>query len=112
MRVALLAAAISLAATTAHASVLASCYGAGEKLNRHTSTGEVFSSHAMTAAHRTLPLGTRVRVSHGSRSVIVRINDRGPALWTGKAIDLTCHGSARALGMNAPGVTRVELHVL
>lgn len=111
MKRALLAAAITLAATPSYAS-LASCYGAGEKLNRHTSTGEVFSSRAMTAAHRTLPFGTRVRVSAGSRSVIVRINDRGPALWTGKIIDLTCHGSARALGMRGPGVMRVALRVL
>jgi rare lipoprotein A len=57
----------------------ASWYGPGFQ-GRRTASGEAFSPSAMTAAHRTLPFGTRVRVVHEEtgRSVIVRINDRGP----------------------------------
>ena len=88
---------------------IASLYGAGEKLNRHTSNGEVFNPHAMTAAHRTLPMGTRLLVRHKGRSVIVRINDRGPAAWTGRSLDLS-RGAAQKLGL--PGVAPVRFVVL
>ena len=67
---------------------------------------------AMTAAHRSLPFGTRVRVtnlSNGS-SVIVRINDRGPFI-RGRSIDLSA-GAARAIGMTGYGVARVRMHVI
>lgn len=79
--------------------VRGSCYGDGEKLNKHTATGEVFRSGDMTAAHRTLPFGTRVRVVNPTtrKAVTVRINDRGPAEWTGREIDLSC-GAARVIG--------------
>jgi rare lipoprotein A len=61
------------------ATVIASYYGK-EFAGRRTASGEKFSPGAMTAAHRTLPFGTRVRVTHSrnGRSIIVRINDRGP----------------------------------
>jgi rare lipoprotein A (peptidoglycan hydrolase) len=59
--------------------VRASWYGGGERLNRYTSTGERFNPLARTAAHRTLPFGTRLQVTYRGRSTIVRINDRGPA---------------------------------
>jgi len=66
----------------------------------------------MTAAHRSLPFGTRVRVTHAGsgRSVDVVINDRGPFV-AGRIIDLS-RGAASALGMTAQGVARVTLSVL
>ena len=67
-------------------------------------------SGALTAAHRTLPLGAAVRVTNrlNGRSVVVRIVDRGPAAWTGHIIDVS-PGAARALGMIRAGVARVQL---
>lgn len=83
----------------------ASVYGAGERLNTHTASGERFNPRAHTAAHRTLPLGTRLHVCyHGC--TVVRINDRGPAKWTGRDLDLS-RGAARAIGH--PGLGRVRV---
>lgn len=112
MRPIVLALALSTAAPLADAKTCkASFYGVGERLNRHTANGEVYRPHGITAAHRTLPFGSRVKVSHGSRSVVVRVNDRGPASWTGRCIDLSL-GAARKLGMVKRGVAPVRLHVL
>ncbi|MEA1834648.1 septal ring lytic transglycosylase RlpA family protein [Methylobacterium durans] len=91
----------------AHAqSGVASWYGPGFQ-GRRTANGERFNTHAMTAAHRTLPFGTRVRVTNrtNGRSVVVRINDRGPFVG-GRVIDLS-NASARALGVS--GTARVSL---
>ena len=88
---------------------LASFYGGGEKLNSHTASGERFRPGGMTAAHRALPLGTRLLVSYRGRSVVVRINDRGPAAWTGRSLDLA-RGAAARLGM--PGVAPVRVAIL
>jgi rare lipoprotein A len=110
MSLRLLAFLAALAVTPAQACT-ASYYGGGERLSRHTANGERFSPHGLTAAHRTLPFGTRVRVSLGGRSVVVRINDRGPAKWTGRCIDLS-KGAARVLGMIPRGVARVQMEVL
>ena len=87
----------------------ASWYGPGFH-GRRTANGEVFNKNALTAAHRTLPFGTRVRVTHRStgRSVIVRINDRGPFIH-GRVIDLS-KASAQAIGM--AGVADVTLSVM
>ncbi len=65
--------------------------------------------NAMTAAHKTLPLGTRVLVHNleNNRKVVVEINDRGPYI-AGRDIDLS-YGAARSLGMVAPGVVRVKI---
>ena len=87
----------------AHAqSGIASIYSGGR-----TANGEHASPHGLTAAHRSLPFGTHVRVINrrNGRSVIVRINDRGPFV-RGRIIDLTPAG-ARALGFS--GVTPVEV---
>jgi rare lipoprotein A len=87
---------------------LASYYGQGEV----TATGERFDPSAMTAAHRTLPFGTRVRVTRvdtGS-SVVVRINDRGP-FKPGRVIDLS-EGAAENLGITAIGLAQVRLEIL
>jgi len=85
-------------ASTGGKTVWASYYGHGEKLNSHTASGERFNPHALTAAHRTLPMGSKLLVSLRGKSIVVTINDRGPAAWTGKSLDLT-YGAARALGM-------------
>jgi len=84
----------------AHAEV-ASIYGGRDGLCGHrTANGERLNCSAMTAAHRTLPFGTRVRVCHNG-CVIVRINDRGP--WVrGRNIDLS-PAAARAIGLNQTG---------
>ncbi len=78
--------------------------------NEKTANGEYAHAGRLTAAHRTLPFGTRVLVTNVSsgRSVVVRINDRGPYI-AGRIIDLTPAG-ARAIGSN--GLARVTLTVL
>jgi rare lipoprotein A (peptidoglycan hydrolase) len=71
-----------------------------------------YSASGMTAAHRTLPFGTRVRVTNlaNGHTVIVRINDRGPFIRS-RSIDLSA-GAARAIGMTGAGVARVRMHVI
>lgn len=98
---------LPLASAPAHAD-LASWYGPGFH-GRQTANGERFDQNEMTAAHKTLPFGTWVRVTNRAtgRSVVVRINDRGPYVG-GRAIDLS-RGAARAVG--CAGVCRVELKV-
>lgn len=91
--------------------VVASYYGHGERLARHTSTGEVFNALALTCAHRTLPFGTLLRVANGDRNVIVRVNDRGPAAYTGRSIDLS-YGAALRIGLVPRGSGPVEIQVL
>jgi rare lipoprotein A len=88
----------------------ASWYGGGERLGRYTASGERFRPSGLTAAHRTLPLGTRLVVSVNRRSVIVRVNDRGPAAYTGRSLDLS-RGAASALGMIGTGITRVTWRI-
>ncbi|MBK9070683.1 MAG: septal ring lytic transglycosylase RlpA family protein [Myxococcales bacterium] len=80
---------------------------------RKTASGERFDMHAMTAAHRTLRFGTRVRVTHvgNGRSVVVRINDRGPFGNGSRIIDLS-QAAADALGMIAQGIATVTLEVV
>ena len=92
-----------------HVTVTASYYGK-EFAGRSTASGEKFNPSGMTAAHRAFPFGTRVRVTHSrnGRSVIVRINDRGPFI-KGRSIDLSA-GAAAAIGMG--GTARVHLKVL
>ncbi len=87
---------------------LASWYGRGFH-GRRTANGERFDMYAMTAAHRTLPLGSYVRVTSltNSKSVVVRINDRGPYM-RGRVIDLS-YVAATALGMHRAGVTKVAI---
>jgi rare lipoprotein A len=87
---------------------LASFYWQGQQ----TASGEPFDKSAMTAAHKTLPFGTRVKVTHvgNGRSVIVRINDRGP-FRPGRVIDLS-HAAAEELAMTGRGLARVQLEVL
>ena len=87
-------------------------YYAAKFDGRRTASGERFDNAAMTAAHRTLPFGTLVRVTNlaNGRSVIVRINDRGP-FTAGRMIDLS-RAAANELGLVARGHGMVELAVI
>ncbi|OKH33894.1 hypothetical protein NIES2101_39500 [Calothrix sp. HK-06] len=90
---------------------IASFYGYDGSGNR-TASGQRFNPEHMTAAHRHLPFGTRVRVTNtrNGRSVVVRINDRGPFI-RGRVIDLS-YGAARVIGMLGRGVAPVKIEVL
>jgi rare lipoprotein A len=87
---------------------IASYYGEPQRL----ASGGRFNPHAMTAAHKTLPFGTQVRVTNlrTGRSVNVRINDRGPYI-AGRIIDLS-KAAAGAVGMTAQGTARVKMTVI
>ena len=87
----------------------ASWYGPGFH-GKRTANGEVFNTNSMTAAHKSLPFGTRVKVTSRKtgKSVVVRINDRGPFV-RGRIIDLS-KASAKALGM--AGLSEVTLSLL
>ncbi|MCP9917224.1 septal ring lytic transglycosylase RlpA family protein [Cyanobium sp. ATX 6F1] len=89
----------------------ASWYGPGF-FGRRTANGERFRPGTLTAAHRTLPFGTKVRVTNlwNGRTTVVRINDRGP-FHGNRVIDLA-HGAASQLGVVASGVAQVKLEVL
>ena len=90
---------------------VASWYGPGF-YGRRTANGEIFRKGTLTAAHRTLPFGTMVRVTNleNGRSVNVRINDRGPFKYH-RVIDLA-HGAASALNMMRAGEINVRLEVI
>src|SRR5579859_3632984 len=87
---------------------IASFYG--NKAGRQTASGQRFNQEAMTAAHRSLPFGTKLRVTHGGRSVVVTINDRGPFI-RGRVLDLST-GAARAIGLTSAGVGQVVAEVM
>jgi rare lipoprotein A len=91
---------------------MATFYG-HEQHGGPTASGERFDMRKLTAAHRTLPFGTRVRVTNtrNGRSVEVRINDRGPYGGRGRIIDLS-EAAARRLDMIAAGVVPVTVEVL
>jgi rare lipoprotein A len=87
---------------------LASFYTEGAR----TANGEKFDTHELTAAHPTLPFGTRLRVTNVAtgRSVTVRVNDRGPYV-PGRVVDVS-YSAADALGMVGKGVAKVKLDVV
>ena len=87
---------------------VASWYGPGFA-GRRTSSGETYNPDGLTAASKTLPLGTHVRVTNPDtgRSVVVRINDRGPFV-RGRSLDLS-HGAAKQIGLTGKGVGRVQV---
>lgn len=90
---------------------IASYYGA-DFHGRKTASGEIFDQWELTCAHRDLPFGTRLRVTNlkNKRSVVVRVNDRGP--WVaGRMIDLS-YAAAKKLGMIKDGVTKVKIEIL
>ncbi len=90
---------------------IASWYGPGFQGNR-TANGEIYDMNDISAAHKTLPFGAVVRVVEldTGRSVIVRINDRGPFI-KGRIIDLS-KGAAEKLGIVDKGITRVGLRIV
>ena len=90
---------------------IASWYGPGFHGN-YTANGEIYDQEGVSAAHKTLPFGTIVRVVEieTGNSVVVRINDRGPFV-DGRIIDLS-KGAARELGTVEKGITQVGLRIL
>jgi rare lipoprotein A len=90
---------------------IASWYGPGFD-GRETANGEVYDQEAMTAAHKSLPFGTRVRVTRVAtgRQVVVRINDRGP-WFEERVIDLS-RAAGAALGLMRPGIAAVRVEVV
>jgi rare lipoprotein A len=87
-------------------------YYADDFHGKQTSNGEVFDMNALTAAHRTFPFGTKVRVTNleNNKIVVVRINDRGP-FKEGRMMDLSM-GAAKELDLIRTGTARVRLEVL
>jgi rare lipoprotein A len=87
---------------------MASFYG--NEAGSRTASGQRFNQNALTCAHRSLPFGTKLRVTHGDRSVIVTVNDRGPFV-RGRVLDLST-AAARAVGITGAGVGRVFAEVM
>jgi peptidoglycan lytic transglycosylase len=87
---------------------LASFYG--NESGSKTASGQRFNQNALTCAHRSLPFGTKLRVTHGDRSVVVTVNDRGPFV-RGRVLDLST-AAARAVGLTSEGVGRVTAEVI
>ncbi|EKS34600.1 MAG: septal ring lytic transglycosylase RlpA family protein [Bradyrhizobiaceae bacterium] len=81
----------------------------GNESGSKTASGQRFNQNAMTAAHRTLPFGTKLKVTHGGRSVVVTVNDRGPFI-KGRVLDLS-KGAAQAVGLTGRGVGHVVAEV-
>jgi rare lipoprotein A len=104
------AAACFVLSASAHAGAVgwASYYKSGKV----TANGERFNPHGLTAAHRKLKFGTKVRVTNvrNGKSVVVRINDRGPFI-KGRVIDLSL-GAAKVIGLHRSGVARISYTVL
>jgi rare lipoprotein A len=96
-------AAVAFASPASAFSGVASYYSSGTK----TASGQRFNPGAMTAAHRSLPFGTRLKVTHSNRSVIVTVNDRGPFV-RGRVLDLAA-GAARAIGLQGVGQVVAEI---
>ena len=82
----------------------------GSESGSKTASGERFNQNAMTCAHRSLPFGTKLRVTHGGHSVVVTVNDRGPFI-KGRVLDLST-GAARAIGLTSAGVGKVTAEVV
>ena len=87
---------------------MASYYG--NESGSRTASGQRFNQNALTCAHRSLPFGTKLRVTHGGRSVVVTVNDRGPFV-RGRVLDLST-AAARAVGLTGAGVGRVTAEVV
>jgi rare lipoprotein A len=87
---------------------IASFYG--NESGSKTASGQRFNQNAMTCAHRSLPFGTKLKVTHGDRSVVVTVNDRGPFI-RGRVLDLST-AAARAVGLAGAGVGRVTAEVM
>lgn len=114
---ALEAAAVKAAAQNAtsgqiwHQTGIASWYGPKFQ-GRETASGQIFNMHQLTCAHRTLPLGSLVRVTNlqNHKSVVLRVNDRGP-VPANRVIDLS-YAAAGQLGMREKGLARVRIELI
>jgi rare lipoprotein A len=82
----------------------------GNESGSQTASGQRFNENAMTCAHRSLPFGTKLRVTHGGQSVVVTVNDRGPFVH-GRVLDLST-AAARAVGLTSAGVGHVTAEVI
>jgi rare lipoprotein A len=91
--------------------MVASWYGPNYH-GRQTASGDVFDMHDLTAAHKSLPFGTKLRVTYPgtSKSIVVLVNDRGPFI-AGRDLDLS-YGAAKKLGMVEQGVALVKIERL
>jgi rare lipoprotein A len=99
-------AAMTPASGTGHSfSGMASYYG--NESGSRTASGQRFDQNALTCAHRSLPFGTKLRVTHGGRSVVVTVNDRGPFV-RGRVLDLST-AAARAVGISGVGQVTAEV---
>ena len=92
---------------------IASWYGGGEKLNKHTANGEVFTPEKMTCASWHYPFDTLLKVTNLSngKSVVVRVNDRGPNKRLGRAIDLSREAFRKIANLNQ-GLIEVKIEQL
>jgi rare lipoprotein A len=99
---------VAASATGQHFSGRASFYG--NESGSRTASGVRFDERLLTAAHRSLPFGTRLRVTRGGRQVIVTVNDRGPFV-RGRVLDLST-AAARKIGMIGAGVAQIEAEVI
>ena len=87
---------------------IASFYG--NESGRRTASGQRFDQNELSCAHRSLPFGTKLRVTYGGRSVVVTVNDRGPFI-RGRVLDLST-AAARAVGLASAGIGRVTAEVI
>ncbi|HMF06654.1 MAG TPA: septal ring lytic transglycosylase RlpA family protein [Methylocella sp.] len=87
---------------------IASFYG--NNTDHETASGQRFDENRLTCAHRSLPFGTKLRVTHGARSVVVTVNDRGPYI-RGRILDLST-AAARAVGLIDAGVGKITAQVI
>ena len=94
-------------ATSGSFSGKASYYGS--ESGARTASGARYNPMGMTAAHRSLPFGTKLKVTHGARSVVVTVNDRGPFI-RGRVLDLS-KGAAQVIGLTGRGVGHVVAEV-
>ena len=108
----LIATAFLFVATPSAFATTASWYDCSTKgqcsKSKRTASGERFNPNTLTAAHKTLPFGTKVRITYKGRSVVVRINDRGPFV-RGRTIDLS---RAAAKSIDCHGVCNVQMYVI
>lgn len=102
----ILAVAFVFSAPVVHAAECGRASWYGTESGSRTANGEHFDGSSLTAAHRSLPFNTKLRVTFQGKSVVVRVNDRGPARRTGRVLDLSKAAAAR-LGMVRQGVGRV-----
>lgn len=86
--------------------MVASWYQHGKR----TANGERFNPDGLTVAHKTLPFGTKMELTHRGKTVIVRVNDRGP-FKKGRHLDLS-RGAARAIDCHSAGICRVEARII